>query len=97
MVRKKLLLGLDVREVSLDDDGDELFERNAPRLGDAHELRPLFGFEVEFDDGRFRRHFGFGNHASSTCPIVPQIRNLSRFNAENDLRGGGNAGIVGGR
>ena len=46
MVRKKLLLGLDVREVSLDDDGDELFERNAPRLGDAHELRPLFGFEV---------------------------------------------------
>ncbi len=46
MVRKKLLLGLDVREVSLDDDGDELFERNASRLGDAHELRPLFGFEV---------------------------------------------------
>ena len=46
MVRKKLLLGLDVREVSLDGGGDELFERNASRLGDAHELRPLFGFEV---------------------------------------------------
>ena len=86
-----------VREVFLDGGGDELFERKAAFLGEAYELRPFFGREVKFDDGRFRRHFGFGNHALSTCPIVPQIRNLSRFNAENDLRGDGNAGIVGGR